>query len=274
MMAVRFVSVVLLVLGVLVSGVLATDTEMLFFWPGCALLGAAALVAGISWRMRVYSVPDDVCLLSVLLLVGYVLLRGYLSPVAVHARVDMLMALAGLVTYLLTATLLSHPRFRLVLVATVVLLLLGNLVVGTIHFSGYWSFHVVPHFARSFGEGRVGGFFNNANHLAAYLLFAVLLLGGYLVFGRAAVSAKLLIGFLGLGGVIGLVLTLSRAGLVGLVAGGLVLAILSLWVVWRTNRHLVMLLVMGGGDFGDSGWRVVVSSGRREFAPALERIAC
>ena len=246
MRLIRLIAAVLLVLGVLVSGVLATDTEMLFFWPGCALLGAAGVLAAVNWRMRVYSAPSDLCLLSVVLLAGYLVSRGLWSPVASYARVEIMMVLGGLVAYLLTSTMLSHPQWRMALLVAVVLLLVGNLIVGSIHFSGKWSFHVVPHFARSYGEGRVGGFFNNANHLAAFLTIALMLLSGVMLFGRAGVTWKLLMGFLCIAGSIGLVLTWSRAGLFGLACGSATLFLLSLWIVWRTNRHLFGMLAGGG----------------------------
>ena len=245
----KMLASVLLLLGFLAAGVLGTDTELLFLWPGAALLGLAAVVAGISWRMRIYSAPSDLCLLSVIIFVGYMLGRGLLSPVSSHARVDIVMLLSGFVAYLLTATTMSHPRWRIALLATVALLVIGNLVVGFIHFSGSWSFHVVPHFARSFSEGRVGGFFNNANHLAAFLSMAMMLLGGVIAFGRANVTWKLLLGFLCFAAAVEVVLTRSRAGMAGLGVAACLFIVLSLWLVWRTNRHLFTLVLIGGGVF-------------------------
>ena len=245
----KMLASVFLLLGFLAAGVLGTDTELLFLWPGAALLGLAAVVAGISWRMRIYSAPSDLCLLSVVVFVGYMVGRGLLSPVSSHARVDIVMLLSGFVTYVLTATTMSHPRWRIALLATVALLVIGNLVVGFIHFSGGWSFHVVPHFARTFSEGRVGGFFNNANHLAAFLTVAMMLLGGVIAFGRASVTWKLLLGFLCFAAAVEVVLTRSRAGMAGLAVAACVFILLSLWLVWRTNRHLFTLVLIGGGAF-------------------------
>lgn len=240
-------STVLLLLGFLLTGVLGTDTSLLFFWPGCAVLGLAGVLATVNWRLRVYSAPSDLCLLSVVALAGYLVVRGFASPVAVHAREDVVMVLAALVVYLLSATSLSHPQWRMGLVMVIVLLLIGNLLVGFIHFSGCWAFHVVPHFARTYAEGRVGGFFNNANHLGAFLCMSFLLLLGVICFGRAGVAAKLLLGFLCVAAAIELRLTLSRAALLGAGAGGLMLVMLSLWMVWRTSRHLFGMILVGGG---------------------------
>jgi O-antigen ligase/Flp pilus assembly protein TadD len=175
--------------------------------------------------------------------------RGLLSPVGSHARVDIVMLLSGFVTYLLTATTMSHPRWRIALLGTIALMVIGNLVVGFIHFSGSWSFHVVPHFARTFSEGRVGGFFNNANHLAAFLSVSIILVGGIIAFGRASVTWKLLLGFLCFAAAVEVVLTRSRAGMAGLAVAACVFILLSLWLVWRTNRHLFIMVLIGGGVF-------------------------
>jgi O-antigen ligase len=251
----------LLLLGFLLAGVLGTDTSTLFFWPACAALGLAGLLATVNWRMRVYSAPSDWCLLSVLLFTAYMLARGLSSPVVSYARADVVMILAALVVYVLAATSLSHPKWRMGLFALLVLLLLGNLLIGFIHFSGRWSFHVVPQFARTFSEGRVGGFFNNANHLGAFLSMSVLLMLGLLLFGRAGVIAKLLIGFLCVAALIELRLTLSRAALLGFGIGVVVLCAISLGLLWRKNRHQFMKLVAGGAVIATLGAVVLYQVG-------------
>ena len=42
--------VALFTLGLLATGVLGTGTGLLFFWPGCAILGVTGLIAGLRWR--------------------------------------------------------------------------------------------------------------------------------------------------------------------------------------------------------------------------------
>jgi O-antigen ligase len=242
----KLASSVLLIVGLLLAGVLATDTELLFFWPACLALGAAAVIAVINWRIRVYSAPSDVCLLSVLLFAGYISVRALLSPVETLAIPDLMMMAAAVVTYILVSTTLSHPAWRLALLGTLVLLLIGNLAVGSVQFSGHWSYHVVPHFVRTYGEGRVGGFFNNANHLAAFISAALCLTGGIIFFGRAGVTQKLLLGFIAMAASVGLVLTKSRAGLGGVGVGLTVLILLSLWVLLKTSRHRLGMLIGGG----------------------------
>ena len=66
-----------LILGVfgaalIVTGVLATETRMLFFWPGCLLMGLAALFLTVRWRVRVVFPPDEACLATTLLFTLYI----------------------------------------------------------------------------------------------------------------------------------------------------------------------------------------------------------
>lgn len=243
----RLLSFVFLVLGLLATGVLGTETRLLFFWPGCFLLGAAGLIAGARWKMRIHFSPNDGCLISMLVLVLYLVARAWWSPVWVYAREDLLIVLACFVTYLLTCTVASHPRWRVAILWTLVLLVAGNLAVGFIHFSGNWSFHIVPEFARTFGaEGqRIGGFFVNSNHLAAFLSLVVFLAAGLVCFGRAGASAKLLLGFICIAACIGMALTQSRGALVGLAGGMLVLGATGFWILWQTQRHILGRLLTG-----------------------------
>ena len=211
----------LFLLALLVIGVFATETRLIFFWPGCALLGVAGLVAGLRWKLRINFPPSDVCLASVLALTLYLLGRAWLSPVEVYAREDIYIFLGCFVAYLLTATVVSHPRWRVALMVVLVMLTLGNLIVGFIHFSGNWAYHVVPGFVRTFETGRIGGFYPNPNHLAAFLSFVVFLAAGQMFFGRGGASMKLLLGFLAVASVIGIGLSMSRGGNVGPSSGRL-----------------------------------------------------
>lgn len=235
----------LFLLSLFVTGVFGTETRLLFFWPGCALLGLAGLFAGVRWKLKVSFPPSDWCVASVAALAAYLAGRAWFSPVAGLAREDLYLILGCFVAYVLMVTVVNHPRWRIAVFTTLLLVGIGNLVVGFIHFSGNWSFHVVPHFFRSFGEGRIGGFFNNPNHLAAFFSFVLFLSAGIVCFGRGSATWKLLLGFFVVAFAIGMSLTISRGGLIGLAAGGLVFAGLSLWIVWRTQRHIFGRIIIG-----------------------------
>lgn len=237
-------ALILFLLGLFVTGLLGTETRLLFFWPGCALIGLAGLVAVLRWKLRVSFQPSDWCLLTMLALAGYVGWRAWVSPVEVYAREDGVILLTCFVAYLMTVTAASDPKWRLGIVCVLLVLVAGNLTAGWLNFKGRWDFHLVPGFSRSFPPGRIGGFFNNPNHLAAFLSFAVFLSSGVMLFARIHIASRLLLGFGILAMLAGVALTVSRAAMLGMAVGGVVFVLLTLWVVWRTRRSLFKWLVV------------------------------
>ena len=248
-------ALILFLLGLFVTGLLGTETRLLFFWPGCFLLGLAGLTAVLRWKLRVSFQPSDGCLLTVLMFAGYVGWRAWTSPVEVYAREDAAVLLACFVAYLLTVTAVSDSKWRLGIVCVLLVLVAGNLTAGWLNFKGRWDFHLVPGFSRSFPPGRIGGFFNNPNHLAAFLSFAAFLSAGVMLFARIHIASRLLLGFGILSMLAGVALTMSRAAMLGLAVGGVVFVLLTLWVVWGTRRALfkwviISLLLVGGATGG------------------------
>ncbi|MBL9131323.1 MAG: O-antigen ligase family protein [Verrucomicrobiaceae bacterium] len=237
---------VIFLLALLVTGMLGTETRLLFFWPGSLLLGVAGLLAAVRWRLRVSFPPNDLCLLTTLLFALYIASRAWFSPVQDWAREDFFTLCGALVAYLLTATAASHPQWRMGIVYVLLALTAGNLAVGMIHFSGRWDFHLVPGFARSFQSGRIGGFFNNPNHLAAFLSMVMFLCAGWMLFGRAGTTLRLLLGFGVLTIATGTALTISRGALIGVGAGAVVFMLLALALMWKTRRDLFKWLLLGG----------------------------
>jgi O-antigen ligase len=240
------VALVIFLLALLISGVLGTETRLLFFWPGAILLGVAGLLAALRWRLRVFFPPSDVCLAATLTFATYMMGRVVLSPVAAQAREDGIILLGCFVAYVLTVTAASHPRWRMAWLVVLLVLVVGNLAMGSVHLSGNWGYHVVPHFLRPAEPGRIGGFFANANHLAAFLSMVFFLSAGWLCFGRGGAVLKLWLAFCCVAMAVGMSLTVSRGALIGLAAGGMVFSLLAFWMVWQTQRHLFWS-VLGGG---------------------------
>lgn len=237
-------------IALLAVGALGTETRLLLYWPGCALLGLAALIAGVRWTWRIAHAPSDWCLLTALLFGGYLVVRQLTSPVVIHAREDLFLLLGCAVAYILSATVLSQARARTMVLVAFLLVLVGNLTVGFIHFSdkGMMHLHIVPLYMRDFGDGeRIGGFFNNSNHFASFLAMMSLLATGLAIFGRYGPIRRLCIAFAGLSATVGVALSLSRGALVGLVAGLVVLAVLGIIMLYRTQRHLVGKVLAGVG---------------------------
>ncbi len=235
-----------LVLALLGAGVLGTETRLLFYWPACGLLGVAALLAVLRGKWPLRSAPSDLAFATALLFGLYFIVRCVTSPVIAWAREDLFILLGCAVVYILSATALSHRRLRMMVFVVLVILTLGNLAVGFIHFSGQWTFHVVPGYMRSFGDvHRIGGFYNNPNHLAAFLSVMSLFTASMALFGRGVASWKLLLVFVSLASAVGVALTVSRGALVGLGAGALTLVILGLWVLRKTYPTLVGKVILG-----------------------------
>lgn len=238
-------ALIFFLLGLLLAGVLGTETRLLFFWPAAALLGMSGLVATLRWRLRVIFAPADLCLAVTALFTGYIAVRACFSPVAAYAREDLFILAGAWVTYMLTATAASHPRWRMSVLALLLVLVVGNLLVGFVHLSGNWEFHVVPQFFRSAGVGRIGGFYANPNHLGAFFSMAIFMAAGFLCFGRAGAMVKMCLAFLIVAMTLGVALTASRGALIGLAGGGVVFAMLALAMVWQTQRHLFWGLLAG-----------------------------
>ncbi len=253
-------ALILFLLGLFVTGLFGTETRLLFFWPGCALIGLAGLIAVLRWKVRVSFQPSDWCLLTVLALAGYFGWRAWVSPVGVYAREDGAILLACFVAYLMTVTAVSQPKWRLGIVCVLLVLVAGNLTAGWLNFKGRWDFHLIPGFSRSFPAGRIGGFFNNPNHLAAFLSFAVFLSTGVMLFARIHIASRLLLGFGILAMLAGTALTISRGAMLGMAVGGVVFVLLTLWVMWRTRRSmfkwLVIALLLVCGAVGGALYKV------------------
>ncbi|OAI56944.1 hypothetical protein AYO49_03165 [Verrucomicrobiaceae bacterium SCGC AG-212-N21] len=238
---------ILFTLGILATGILGTETRLLLFWPGCAFLALAGLVAGLRWRWRLKFMPSDLCLASALVFGIYMLVRQFTSPVSAYANEDVALLLACAVAYVLTATVLSDPRSRRWLLLMVLMLAVGNSIFAAVHYSGNWTFHILDkwHFMRPFSGNRIGGFFINPNHLASFFAMSALLLAATAIFGRGGAVWKLLLGFISLIAAVGIALTMSRGGMLGLAAGGAALVLLSLYVLWKTQRHLFGKVLVG-----------------------------
>ena len=228
------------------AGVLGTETRLLFLWPAAALLGLAGVALVLRPKSRLPSAPSDVCLAVTLLTAVYFGGRALLSPVADHALEDLVVLACGLIVYGITATLGAGTLLRRRMLSLLLLLALANFAVGMIHFSGHWEFHVVPSFVRSFPESRIGGFYNNPNHLAAFFSLVVFAGLGLVCFGRGSGGWRLALAFVVISCTLGMALTVSRGGLLALMAGALVFGALSFWLVWRCQRPLAGRLMIGG----------------------------
>jgi len=213
----------LLAISILVSALLATGTNVVLQWPAYGLLGLLGVGTALRWRTRIEHPPSDYCVLAALAFAGYVGWRALTSPYPYLARPDLVLAAGSLITYFVSATLFSNRTHRWAL-----LVVLGGLLAA--------------HFARSMAGGSAlsvngaGGFFTVPNHFCAWLQIVTFLFLGVCIFGQAKVAFKLVFAFLGILGLVTIVLTQSRAGIVS-TGLGLITFLLGAGVaLWKMHR--------------------------------------
>ncbi|MEM7147848.1 MAG: O-antigen ligase family protein [Verrucomicrobiota bacterium] len=246
----RYLVLAIFLLGILVTGMLGTGTAMLFAWPGYFLVGLAAVAGVFAWRRGGGPRANDLCLLTAVLLVGYLVARALTSPVSYLAREDLLLVLFCLVIYVGVALHFTRTGERMAIVWVLVLLAMVNFAIGLYHFSGHPEFWIVPGYQRSYPAGRVGGVFNNPNHMGAFMCFVTLMVLAIVFFARNRVTTKMLLLFVAGMALLGLVMTVSRGSYIGIATGGVLLGILFLWILWLGQRKLFFRLVPVVGVLG------------------------
>lgn len=215
------------VAALLTSQVLIGGTRLLFAFPAYALVAIAGVLGFLAIRWS-RSLPDRICLVSVLIFFGYILARASVSPVAYMARFDVYSVLAGLVIYLLTATVLTDSKARLLILVCLLVAALGHVIVGAIQFRNGDNWMPISFLQRFDYGSRASGFYICPNHLAG-LLEIVGVFGLSITFwSRWPVWSKLLIGYVTAMCYIGVILTGSRGGYLSVLMSVLVFVALSL----------------------------------------------
>ena len=156
----RLLPLVLFLIGYAILAVIGTRTKMVFQWPSYMLFGLAAVATLISFRRQLRASPGTLCLVSMLLLTGYVVIRALTSPVSYFARMEITMVLAAAITYVIFSIYLVRSRYRLAFVGLLLALCLGNLFVGLYQVMRDSTFMVMPGYYRLRPEGA-GGFYDN-----------------------------------------------------------------------------------------------------------------
>src|SRR5690348_10145472 len=87
-------------------------TRLLFSLPAYGILAVAAFVSLASVR-RLRPPPDQLCLWSVAIFFGYVLMRAGFSPVRYLARPDIYSVCGSVLVYLLVACVVINARQRM-----------------------------------------------------------------------------------------------------------------------------------------------------------------
>ena len=202
-----------------VMQLLLGGTRLLFALPADALLGLAAVLSVLRWK-RARAVPDGACVVSAVIFATAIVARGLLSPVPYLAWADLFSVAAALVVYLLVTCHLTDPARRLGLLGVLLVVAMGQLLVGVRQFTGGDDFMLlrwddsVLNFVRSASyRGRASGLYICPNHLAGLLEVLGALALAATLWARVRPWFRLLLGYGTLVCIAGVLLTGSRGGM-------------------------------------------------------------
>lgn len=235
---------VLLAAAFIAIDLLRGGTRLIFALPAYGLIATAAVLSFFPARRPETPRGTRVCLIVGALFFGYLLARTVLSPAEYLARTNLYALGAALLLYLVTAARLLEARWRMGLVVVLLVLGMGNAVIGAIQFFGGENY--LP-FAMLLGRAdygwRASGLYNCPNHLAGLLELVVLMGLSLTWWSRWPAWGKILGGYGVLLCLGGLLLTGSRGGYVSTLAGLAVFAGLSLFVMARRGvEHRALLI--------------------------------
>ncbi len=236
---------VLVALALIAVDVLCGGSRIAFALPAYGLVAFAGLLSFMPSRVGAVARSTWWCVGTAVLFFGYLLVRTHLSPEEYLARRNLYLILAALLIYFLTVWPLGLSKYRLGLVAVLLVLGVVNTVFGAVQFFQDPHFSPLPFGPRADYGWRASGFFVSPNHLAGFLELCVILGFAVAWWSRWPVSGKILCAFAALICLGGLLLTGSRGGYLGALCGLAVFALLS------------VALMMSGMD--ERRWVVVVA---------------
>ncbi|MGJ3249700.1 MAG: IctB family putative bicarbonate transporter [Elainellaceae cyanobacterium] len=218
-------------------------------------IGLLLLVCGGFWVLLTVSDESGVGVtpihLTIFLYWGIATIATALSPVRIYAFDGWIKLTLYLLLFALLARLLRSPQIRSVVIGVYLHAALLVSIVGL----RQWFFGasalatwVDPESSLA-GTTRVYSYLGNPNLLAGYLIPAAIF-SGVAIFGWKHWGAKLLAGVMTLVNLACLVLTFSRGGWIGMVAGGFIAVLLLIhWfrIHWsKFWRRWTLPLVLGG----------------------------
>ncbi len=224
------------------------SSSLLVFWPGALALCVPAVLGGFALARGFHGRANFWCVGATFVFFLWIMLRGSLTEVKYLARQDMVIAIAAFISYVLVATQLETAKERRWILLTMVLILVGN-VGWALYQKQSGRNELLPHSAiasvwpqlgewlgwttwgRDRTPGDTTGFYINENHFAGLLEITALPALGFFLLSRAGLIARGLALLVYLLGLLGGILSTSRAGLVCLLGGTCVM--LGLWWINR-----------------------------------------
>ena len=257
--ALPYVIVALIALGIAVAQAGIGGVSLLYSLPAYGVIGLAAVASLFEHSKRISVGVRVPCLISAILVAGYVIVRSHFAPVDYLARNDFFMTLAALTVYLLSAVFLSGSRQRMLLIGILLVFAAAHLVYGVFQFlstDGQYTLFA-PWIVRKNNPWRASGFYLSPNHLAGLLEALGLMASALACWSNWHLIARMLAGYAAMLCFTGIAITGSRGGYLSTLAGLLVFAGLSLGVIGRlrplrflpTLAAVLMLFIaaIGGG---------------------------
>jgi O-antigen ligase len=258
----RFLIPTLLIACLVLIQCLVGGTRLVFSLPAYALAAAAAVLS-VVWIRRPGIKPSTACMISALLLAGYVFCRAWVSPVPYLARTDAFMIAGALLVYLLTSLYIHEARARLWIVAALLVVAMMHVGVSLIQFHEKNGFMLFG-FLRGDVSPRASGMLISGNHLAGYLESIALIALSITVWSRCRLETKMITGTLTVFCYAGVIVSGSRGGYLSTILSLVVFGILSVWVTGIYRRRnlsafMVGTLVAGVMLLGVTGYVMVQS---------------
>ena len=201
-------------------GSFGAGTDQAYVWPGLMVLGGGGVLFAFAVPAKC-KLPDPLCLVFLLLFVGYVFLRAWISPISYSNRADICLLGGCLLVYLLFSTFVSSNKSRGIMVCLLVSLAVGNLVVSLYQMTQDSTFHIRPGESR---QDRVkglmpSGFYFTHDHMAGFLQVAALFSLGMGLIARVGAKVRVLFLFSAILCLGGIAMSMSRGGFLSAGAG-------------------------------------------------------
>jgi O-antigen ligase len=235
--------------GIACTQICLGGTRPALAYPGYLLIACAGLSGALVVRTKSY-LPKWGTLLSTSLFFGYLLIRGFFSPLAFLASANALLIIAALIVYNLTAAVFTRVGSRLVLIGGFLCLEAGHLWLGLTQFASQNQWLAFAYLRPASYGPRASGFYTCPDHLAGFLEMLVPMLLAIGFFGRLRASVRILFFYFACAGLAGVLITGSRGGYLSSGAGLIVLGgygVYHLISVQRVQTPLVLFGAICGG---------------------------
>jgi len=238
----------LLLGGIAWTQVRLGGTRPAYAYPGYLLVAGAGLLSVLAIRVK-RRLPNWAVFLCTTLFFGYLLVRGFFSPLRFLATSNLLLILVALITYTLSAVFLTEVRTRLLLIGGFLLLEVGHLWVGLTQYISGNNWLPFDYVRPDYGS-RASGFYVCPNHLAGFLETLALLLLAIALFGRGKAWLRIIFLYFACAGFVGIMITGSRGGYLSSGIGLVVLCIYGAYHLIRVGHFRFHQLFLGAGVGG------------------------